>query len=307
MKPRAFLSALPIDLILLLMMLVVAVVSDSITLLGETIRSALMMIVGIWAWVAFTAEERDARQRYEFGAGKLQQAGNLIIALAMVAGGLWIGSLAFELAVLAKSEVTPFGLALAATVNAMYAIRRGALIWTGLSTRRGLSIRRKNEAPAEGPPLLAASVMLAPLLIVQMTLTVAALARDPGIAIGADCLGAIFVGLLMTTAGIKTLWEAGLDLIDHPLQERVEKTIAQLLFEQGIHRRELLGMRSRRSGRHVFVELTMDPVDADSFEEVRQRLARVRRNLENRLGGLDLAIRLHMPEADYRGHGLGGD
>lgn len=302
MKPRAFLSGLSIDLILLLMMLVVALVSGSITLLGETIRNALMMIAGIWAWVVVTAEERDARHRYEFGAGKLQQAGNLIIALAMAVGGLWIGSLAFELAVLAKSEVTPFGLALAATVNAMHTIRRGSLIWAGSSTRR------RNQAPAEGAPLLAAPVMLAPLLIVQMTLTVAALARDPGIAIGADCLGAIFVGLLMTTAGIKMLWEAVLDLIDHPLQRRVEKTIAQLLFEQGIHAGELIGMRSRRSGRHVFVELTLDPADARSFAEMRQRLARVRHGLEERLGEVDLAIRLQASETERaRATGRSGD
>ena len=220
----------------------------------------------------------------------------------MAVGGLWIGSLALELAVLAKSEVTPFGLALAATANAMHAMRRGALIWTGSSTRR------ENEAPAERAPLLAALVMLAPLLIVQMTLTVAALARDPGIATGADCLGGIFVGLLMTTAGIKMLWEAVLDLIDHPLQQRVEKTIAQLLFEQGIQAGELIGMRSRRSGRHVFVELTLDPADARSFEEMRQQLAGVRHGLGERLGEVDLAIRLQASETERaRATGRSGD
>jgi divalent metal cation (Fe/Co/Zn/Cd) transporter len=249
--------------------------------------------------VVLTAEERDARQRYEFGAGKLEQAGNLTIALAMAVGGLWIGSLAFELAVLGTSEATPFGLALAATANAMHAIRRGSLIWARSSAKG------KNEAPADRAPLMADIFTLVPLLIVQMTLTVAALARDPGIAMGADCVGAIFVGLLMTATGVKMLWEALLDLIDHPLHQKVEKAIAQLLLAQDVHAGELLGMRSRRSGRQVFVELTLDPAEPRSFEDVRQRLARVRRGLEDRLGGLDLAIRLQLPEADHRGHLLG--
>jgi hypothetical protein len=62
----------------------------------------------------------------------------------------------------------------------------------------------------------------------------------------------------------------------------------------------LLGMRSRRSGRRVFVELTLDPIEAGSFQDLRERLERVRRRLEERVGDLDLAIRLSVPEADLR-------
>jgi divalent metal cation (Fe/Co/Zn/Cd) transporter len=133
------------------------------------------------------------------------------------------------------------------------------------------------------------------LLIVQATLTVAALARDPATALAADCAGGIFVGLLMTVAGIRILWQTVPDLTDHPLRREDDEAIVQLLFEQGVHVQELVAMRCRRSGRHVFVELTMDPVEAGSFEETCRRLARLRQSLEARLGGLDLSIKLNPP------------
>jgi divalent metal cation (Fe/Co/Zn/Cd) transporter len=292
--PGALASGQLTDLVLLLAMAAVALWSGSITLLGETIRSSLMMIARLWALVVVTAEERDVRRRYEFGAGKLEQAGNLTIGLAMTVAGLWIGSLAFELAVLGKSQATPFGLALAATVNAMHLVRRGSLLWARASAKG------EGAAPAAATPAMADMSTLAPLLIVQMTLSLAALARDPVIALAADCLGAVFVGLLMTAAGLKMLWEGLLDLIDHPLHQKVEGAIAQMLLEHDLDAAELRGMRSRRSGRRVFVELTLDPVEAGSFEELRERLERVRRRLEARVGGLDLAIRLSVSEDEIR-------
>jgi divalent metal cation (Fe/Co/Zn/Cd) transporter len=111
----------------------------------------------------------------------------------------------------------------------------------------------------------------------------------------ANCAGGIFVGLLMTVAGIRILWEAVPDLIDHPLRGEDEEAIGQLLFEQGVHANELVAMRCRRSGRHVFVELTMDPVEVGSFEQTCRRLARLRQSLEARLGGPDLSIKLSPP------------
>jgi divalent metal cation (Fe/Co/Zn/Cd) transporter len=79
------------------------------------------------------------------------------------------------------------------------------------------------------------------------------------------------------------------------LRRKDEEAIAQFLFEQDVHAQELVAVRSRRSGRQVFVELTLDPVEAGSFEESRRRLAHLRQSLEARHGGLDLSIKLNPP------------
>jgi divalent metal cation (Fe/Co/Zn/Cd) transporter len=275
-------------------MLIVALGSGSLTLLGETIRSTLILVTAVWASVVLAEAERDAGRRYEFGVGKLEQAGKLMIALALAVAALLLARRAFGLIGVGTSEAGPLDLALAATANAAHTVRVGSSLWA-----RSTTAKAREEQPASGVPSPVAASSFLSLLIVQTMLTVAALARDPAIALAADASGAIFVALLMMLAGVRMLWEAVLDLIDHPLRGEAEQAIAQLLLEQGIHAEELIGMRSRRAGRHLFVELTLDPSQANSVDDVRQRLARVQRSLEDRLDGLDLAIRLQVPEAEH--------
>ena len=275
------------ELAMLAAMLLVALMSGSVALLGETLRSALITLV--WAVMVRVEAARDAGRRYQFGVGKLEQAGKACIGLALAAAGLWVASRAFNLIVVAEGEAGPLGFALAATANAVHILRRGFLLWPHATFGA-----RKRE-PTQRLPPRAVALGLVPLLIVQATLTVAALAGDPSIAMAADCAGGILVSLLMTVAGIRMLWEAVPDLIDHPLRSEDEEAIAQLLFEQGIHANELVALRSRRSGRDLFVELTLDPVEVGSFEGTCRRLARLRQSLEARLGGLDLSIKLTPP------------
>jgi ferrous-iron efflux pump FieF len=274
--------------------LVVALGSGSVTLLGETIRSGLITLAALWSSVVLGVGERDAGRRYDFGVGKLEQAGNTAIAMALVLAGLWLAGRVYDLIVAGQSPSEPLGLALAATANAAHTVRAGSSVWA-----RATATAPKQQ-PIHGLPSPLASPSSLTLLIVQVALTLAAIARDPAIARAADCLGAIFVALLMTVAGVRMLWEAVLDLTDHPLRGEVESAITLLLFEQDVHASELRGVRSRRSGHRVFVELTLDPIEAGSFEELRERLERVRRRLEERIGGLDLAIRLSVPEAELR-------
>ena len=286
-KGKIFSARGSIDASFLLAMLLVGLGSGSLALLGQAIRIILMTMTGLWSSMVHAAAAKDGGRRFEFGVGKLEQAGNMTIALALVVAGLWLAGRAFQLILAGKGETEPFGLALAASVHAVYTVRAGSSVWTRSTAEAG------NVQAASGVPSPAPVSGIFSLLIVQTALTAAALTRDPTIALAADCSGTMFVALLMTAIGIKMLWEAVLDLIDHPLQGREEAAIAQLLLEHGMHPEELLGIRSRRSGRHVFVELTIDPVDTGSLEETRRRLGRARQCLEETLGGLDVSIRLH--------------
>jgi divalent metal cation (Fe/Co/Zn/Cd) transporter len=283
MKPGMLPRGTAVELALLLALLVVALGSGSVTLLGETLRSALIAAAGIWAALALAKAARDGGRRYEFGLDKLEQAGHTAIAVALAVAGLWVAGRAFALLVVGASAATPLGFALAATAHAVHGLRRGILL---------------GAQPPLSPPCLPSPAGLArllPLLVVQIALTVAALAQDPALALAADCAGGIFLGLLMTVAGARIVWETVPDLIDHPLRRQDEAALARLLVEQGVRPQELIGLRSRRSGRHLFVELTVNPADDGSLDDTCGRLARLRASLEARLGGLDLSIRLHPP------------
>ncbi len=278
--------ALAIDAGLLCIMLVAALLSSSLTLLGETIRSALLLGRELTGFMTNRKALAGSLAHYEFGAGKLEQAWNLAIALAMFIAGLWLASQAIDLMVTGESHATRRGLTLAATALALITFHSGLSMLAVLraSEDRGTSAHRAH--------FRSRAFRFASLLVIQLTMTLAALANDPSIALLADSLGATIVALLMLVAGARLFATTVSDLIDRPLNRRGESYISKLLLDAGVEERELLDLRSRRSGRHIFVELTIDPVHAGSFEEGRQRMIRLRRKLTDGRDDLDVAIKL---------------
>ena len=274
------------DAILLILMLAVAFISGSLILLGESLRCTLIMLTGIWSITVHERTIAGALPHYEFGSGKLEQAGLLCIALMSAIAGLWVANRAFGLALSNTVQTTPFGLALAATVMVLHTIRCGLL---ALPVPAAAA---RQTAPSTVNPSNERLRSLALVLVLQIAMTVAAVARDPLIALWSEVLGSVFVGLLMTAAGVKIGWRAILDLVDYALDPRSVEELKQFLFKQGVTSVELVDVRSRRSGRHVFVELTLSPEEKRSFEGLRQRLVHIRLALAYKFDGFDIAIRL---------------
>ena len=69
---------------------------------------------------------KNSSRYYQYGNGKILQAGSLIIALSSVLAGFWLAGQAFDLTLSGFSEISPIGLALAATANGL------VMIWNGL-------------------------------------------------------------------------------------------------------------------------------------------------------------------------------
>lgn len=281
------------ELALVLLMLVITAVSGSLTLFGETIRTALTAIAARWVP---SVRHRSSRGRMEFGVGKLEQAGNLAIASALIVAGFGVTARAFWLILTGESEATPQGLALAATTYALLTIRNGlSVVACCANFRQGVvstdqTLRRSR---------LSRFVISLSILAIM---TAAGMIRDPVIGLWMDAVGALFAALLMVTPGVRIFWEAMTDLIDHPLDNKSAERINRTLSGTGVTAPELFAMRSRRSGPQTFVELTLAPEHTLSLQEIRQRLARIRPRLERAVEGLDVVIILnpnddvHMPE-----------
>ena len=82
--------ALAIDAGLLCIMFVAALMVSSITLLGETIHSASLLVRGLSDFMTKRRTLAGSLAHYEFGANKPEQVWNLAIALATAIAGLWV-------------------------------------------------------------------------------------------------------------------------------------------------------------------------------------------------------------------------
>ena len=90
--------------------------------------------------------------------------------------------------------------------------------------------------------------------ILQITLTIAALAKDPALVILFDGLGAILVVLLMLRRGIGMVLSGMASLFDRPAPHS-EMTSLRQAIEATLPPGCLAGLRTRRGGDRLFVEV----------------------------------------------------
>ncbi len=227
----------------------------------------------------------------EYGSGKLEQAANLVIGGGLAAGSVWILFGVIALLTGAAPLGTPLGLALAAIVGAINCYIN-FLAWDGVrrAARGSVSLIMEGQ-------LRARSVKLVSSLMVQTTMTVAALSTDHLVVAIADAAGSLLVCIVMGNSAIRMIGGAVPDLIDRAAAPGVRATVERAVAEQLGALAPLTRLRSRRSGGTVFVELTLPRDPAPSVPELERRLAALRHSLRAELPQADIAILVADPAA----------
>jgi divalent metal cation (Fe/Co/Zn/Cd) transporter len=207
-RERALLKAALLDAACVGMLLAIGIGADSLTNLAEGIRGGLMTLVDVVALVVLRRLHRGTMSGFDFGTGKIEQLVGIAIALSLVGGAIWVGRDAVDTLLRGHSEATPLGLSLAAVsgainffanVVAWENVRQAALGRPSAIMNAQLSARRTK---------LVCSVM------VQVTMTVAALAKDPVIVAAADSAGALLVCAVMGRAAWELFAQAVPELLD---------------------------------------------------------------------------------------------
>jgi divalent metal cation (Fe/Co/Zn/Cd) transporter len=283
-KEQAILFALLADVAILLVIAVVAVLGGSLTLLAESVRGALMDAIEAFALAVMRRIHRGRLEGFEFGHGKLEQAANLAIAAGMLGGAAWIAVGAIALATGGRPIGTPLGLALAAIVGAVNTYIN-LIAWDAV--RR--AARGESSLIMEGQ-LTARNVKLVSSLVVQLSLTVAAVSTDDVVVAWADAAGALFVvGFIVVTA--TGMLRAGFpDLVDRAVEETVQQAINRALARHFDEYAWFDRVRSRRSGRRVFIEVALGFDGALTMAEVTRRVAALTATMHDEIADAEITV-----------------
>jgi divalent metal cation (Fe/Co/Zn/Cd) transporter len=283
-KEQAILFALIADSAILLVITVVALLGGSLTLLAESVRGALMDAIEGFALLVMRRIHRGRLDGFEFGSGKLEQVANLAIAVGMLGGAVWIALGAAALATGGRPIGTPFGLALAAIVGALNTYIN-LIAWDAV--RR--AARGENSLIMRGQ-LTARNVKLVSSLIVQLSLTVAAVSTDDVVIAWADAAGALFVvGFIVVTA--LGMLRAGFpDLVDRAVEETVQQAINRALVRHFDEYARFDRIRSRRSGRQVFIEVALGFDGGLTMAEVTRRVAALTTTMRGEIADADIVV-----------------
>ena len=282
-KERAIAFALVNDVICDAGLVTLAIATGSLTLLGESARALLMLALLFYSYWILKSVHRGRLFKYEFGVIKLEHFATLLLGLSLLFGAVWLTQMIVETIFAERQGSTPKGLAFAALFNAINAF---------FNTINWLAIRNADhghQTEAFRAQLQARFVMMASSLILQITLTAAALSQDTFTALILDCLGASFVCLLMVRNGVLLIRRSLpilLDLSASPEQCRqilaeVEKTFATS---------EIHSLRTRCLTSGVIAELVLKANNTDTLADLNFKRDSIEAELRSLGHAVDLEI-----------------
>lgn len=201
-QERSIAYTLAADTGILIAMVLVALLSGSLTLISEGLRIFIILMAGYWNLWCLMAVNRDSLIRYQFGTDKFEYLATVLCGLGLIVGGGLIAEGVVTLVFAEREAASPAGLAMAAIVNAVNVLIN-ILGWVAM-----IQSATDQTSEAFRAQLRVRVTLLISSGAVQITLTAAALAKDPLIATMLDALGASFVAVLMLTHGSKMLWRS---------------------------------------------------------------------------------------------------
>jgi divalent metal cation (Fe/Co/Zn/Cd) transporter len=255
----------------------------SLTCLAEGIRGGLMALIDLVTLFVIRRIHRGALAGFDYGTGKIEQLCSIGIAASLLGGALWMGYAAASMALAGESEASPLGLTLAAVVGSLNLLVN-VIAWDGVrrATQGAPSVIMRAQLEARVTKLLSS-------LLVQGTMTVAALAKDPVVVAIADGVGALMVSFVMIKAGLRLLVEAVPDLLDrstgHVVAPALQKAASGL--PEGF---SLVGFRSRGTPRACVIEATVACPDGTDVRTLRGLERWLTAELVDALPGVELSL-----------------
>lgn len=283
-QERAVLVTSIADVAIVMGMVLAAVATGSLTMLGEATRGGLMTAVEIYALMVLCAVHRDRLRRFRYGIGKIEQIFNLLIGLTLCVSGVWIAERMGVTLLEQRSAASQLGMATAAVVNAIN-LSINLLGWVAM-----MAAARSDDSPIYRAQRRARGVKAVCSVLLQTALTMAALTGDPMIALALDAVGAAFVSGVMLVIGWRMMADCAADLLDHALapddMERLRGAVLTLPKLSGEHIR----VRTRRCGGSAQAELILTVFAGCRCIEVRQRVAVLQQAVRERLPQADVAV-----------------
>jgi divalent metal cation (Fe/Co/Zn/Cd) transporter len=283
-KERAVVLALSLDLAMMTTIGLIGVVGGSLTMIAETIRAVAANAMEGFSLVVMRRINRGMLADMKYGTGKLEQIANVAIALGMLGGAMWILRQAVAIVDGDESVATPLGLAMAAIAGAVN-LYLNLVSWDAI--RR---VVRAGDAAIMQGQLASRVVKLVSSLLVMASLTIAAISTEEVVVDIADAAGSLLVSGVIVVTAFFILQQAIPDILDRSAGPAVQAAIERALQQHRAAFAALRRVRSRRSGRAVFVEIALSFEAGLSHAEVEGRAAALRETLRQEVADADIAI-----------------
>jgi ferrous-iron efflux pump FieF len=256
--------------------LAAAILSGSVTLYASALKTINEAIGVLVAWMIARKIARGDPGVYDYGMGKFENIARIITGSVMI--------LSFVILIFAASYriffPTPLG---SGGVQAGIII---VIIMVAVDSY--LSVRNYRIAMREPSPLMDSQWRLFRLkafanLVVLLTLILTVLCAGFPWAVYIDPLASFVVMGILLYSGLRMIVSSLPDLLDQTLEEDLQLVVVKELADHFSNYEQLHGVKSRRSGGHVYVDIFLEFRGDLPMCEVQDIMDRMKRSLESRI------------------------
>jgi cation diffusion facilitator family transporter len=259
--------------------------ASSTVLLADFFKTVLELIAVLLAWLAIRKINQGSDARFEYGIGKLENLSSLFVGNLMVLCLLIIVANAVR-GIFHPAHISGIGVWISIVSQVVYAVVNGYLCFTSRRT-----------AKRESSPIMAAQARLflsktfANVFILLALGLSKALSHFPW-AVYIDPVSSLIIALFILLAALGTFSSSVNDLLDRTLEEESQIIILRELAGCFDEYEALHGIRSRRSGSHVFIDIFLEFSPDKTIAEVQPVIDKLRRNLEGHIQGSRVTVGL---------------
>lgn len=282
-KQRSIFAGLAFGVFALFPYIAVIVLADSLTVLAEILKNVALLLAVFMSWLALRKVARGNDPYYEYGYGKMENLQSLAVALIlMVATGIVLYEVVHRL-----QHPVPFhevGVAIGIGAAAISAIGN-AYLW-----RHDHHLAKREASPVMDSLWRLYRTKTIASLCVFLALGLSMALRDYHWAEYIDPVGSIVVLCILMYTAYGIISMSVYDLLDGTLEESLQLTILRELAAHFDKYETIHGIRSRRSGSNVYVELFLEFDGNQTMSEVQQVIDEIRSALERRIPASHVVI-----------------
>ena len=282
-KEHSILLGLRLGIFGLVTGVISAVIANSLTLESEILKNIGLVTAVFLSYLSIRKVNRGRTEGYNYGYGKLESVSGLIVAVVLVLSLIIVIGHTVE-RFQHPVELHSGGLDLA-IVFSVVALLTSAWLW-----RHDYHLAREEYSPVmESLWRMYRFKTIASILVIA-SLTMSAIFSDQPWVSYVDPVGSVLIGLFIVQSIYNISAMSVYDLLDRALEESLQLIILRELASYFDEYEAIHGIRSRRSGANVYVEIFLEFDGQRKMAEVQAVINSMKANLEGKIHGSEIVI-----------------
>jgi ferrous-iron efflux pump FieF len=280
---KTIFAGLLLGMLSLIPRILAAILSGSVVLFTDVLRSGTETLSHYFSWLTLRKIRKGRNDAFEYGMGKLENMASLLIVGIMLLGAA-VMSYASLQRILSPRPVEQLGLGiLVVTASAV----SNFILW-----RKSHGIAKSHQTPSplmESHWRLTRNKFLANLSVI-FSLLLVTLFRPYGFAVYIDPVASLLLCLFVVYSACGILTSSLSDLLDRTIDESLQLVVIRLLsdfYDDYIH---FHGVRSRRAGKDIFIEIFLEFDGERKMAQVQETITRMVEKLESCVAGSHVMI-----------------